>query len=120
MSAQIEDHTFEAIDAKDAAIRKALEMIGLQAQSYAQEELSKPKKHADGTTRPNVDTGRLRNSMTHRLADKSTVVVGTNVTYAPYVEKGTSRARPYPFLKPAVNEHLNEYKRMITVCLQDA
>lgn len=43
-----------------------------------------------------VDTGRLRNSITHRVGveggTKMVAEVGTNVEYAPYQEFGTSRA----------------------------
>lgn len=35
-----------------------------------------------------VDTGQLRQSITHQVVDQ-TGVVGTNVEYAPYVEYGT-------------------------------
>lgn len=37
-----------------------------------------------------VDTGRLRQSITHRI-EGSTGIVGTNVEYAPYVEYGTGK-----------------------------
>lgn len=49
-------HKSEAIAAKDAAIKKALEMIGLQAEGYAKENITRVVA---------VDTGRLRNSITH-------------------------------------------------------
>jgi HK97 gp10 family phage protein len=53
-----------------------------------------------------VDTGRLRSSITHELGVDSRGLVGTvgtNVTYAPYVEFGTSRMRAQPFLRPALD-----------------
>lgn len=118
MDYELKSFREEVLRQKDIAIEKALEMIGLQAQGYAQEELSKPKKHADGTVHPNVDTGRLRNSITHDIEDKNTAVIGTNVKYAPYVEFGTSKSQPYPYLKPAVNEHIREYKQIVKNCLQ--
>jgi len=45
-----------------------------------------------------VDTGRLRNSISTKK-EPNTVIVGTNVSYAPHVEFGTSKmsARPYFF-----------------------
>lgn len=52
-----------------------------------------------------VDTGRLRSSITHALGKDSRSIycdVGTNVEYAPYVEFGTSRQRPQPYLRPAL------------------
>lgn len=45
-----------------------------------------------------VDTGRLRASIHY---DKASGTVGTNVTYAPYIELGTRRMRAQPFLFPA-------------------
>ena len=58
-----------------------------------------------------VDTGRLRNSITH-IVDEGTrhVIIGTNVEYAPYVELGTRHQKPQPFLKPAANDHYSTYK----------
>lgn len=52
-----------------------------------------------------VDTGRLRSSITRELSrDGEGLVmrVGTNVVYAPYVELGTSRVKPRPFLRAAL------------------
>lgn len=37
------------------------------------------------------------------------VYVGTNVTYAQYVELGTRRMSPRPFLRPAITDHISEY-----------
>jgi HK97 gp10 family phage protein len=51
-----------------------------------------------------VDTGRLRASITNQVNPiDSSVIIGTNVKYAPYVEYGTSRMNPQPFLRPAVD-----------------
>lgn len=64
------DNSAEVIEAKNEAIMRALEAIGLQAEGYA--KLKAP-----------VDTGRLRNSITHSLApEEEAVYVGTNVEYA--------------------------------------
>ena len=94
------DNSAEVIEAKNAAVMRALEAIGLQAEGYA--KLKAP-----------VDTGRLRNSITHSLApEEEAVYIGTNVEYAPYVEFGTRRTKAQPFLKPAVQDHAEEYKRI--------
>jgi hypothetical protein len=55
---------------------------------------------------PGVRTGRLRNSITWRIDESVSgvaAIVGTNVEYAGYLERGT-RHMPggYPFLKPAL------------------
>ena len=95
-----QDNTDEVIAGKDAAVMRALEAIGLQAEGYA--KLKAP-----------VDTGRLRNSITHSVAQQEdSVYIGTNVEYAPYVEYGTRRTKAQPYLKPAVQDHAEEYKRI--------
>jgi len=48
-----------------------------------------------------VDTGMLRNSITH-TADMKSARVGTSLSYAPDVEFGTSVQRAQPFLNPAL------------------
>ena len=82
----IETNNMELIkQATTEAIHKALEAIGMQAESYAKLELETPKTHKDGSVRPNVDTGRLVNSITHTMEGDTTAVIGTNVEYAAYV-----------------------------------
>lgn len=56
-------------EAASSQIEKALEKVGLSAERYA--KLACP-----------VDTGRLRNSISH-THDKNTAYIGTNVEYAP-------------------------------------
>ncbi|WP_375374084.1 HK97-gp10 family putative phage morphogenesis protein [Hymenobacter aerilatus] len=49
-----------------------------------------------------VDTGRLRSSIHTEISSNGlSGVVGTNVSYAPFVELGTTRQRAQPFLFPA-------------------
>ena len=98
----------------EQACERALVRMGLQGESFAKKEISRPKPHADGTSRPNVDTGNLKNSISNKVKmNEKSVYIGTNIEYAPYVELGTSRAKAYPFIKPAVTEHSATYKRII-------
>ena len=116
----------ECLSEFEASKDKALEMIGLIAERYAK----------DGAR---VDTGRLRNSITHATAknegvgvyhdnngksysdakavstpEDDAVYIGTNVEYAQYIELGTSRNHgSYPFLRPAAQNHADEYKKII-------
>ena len=91
---------------KDAAIERALEIIGQRAERYAKKDCP-------------VDTGRLRNSIIHQREGKETEIIGTNVEYAPYVEYGTSRNRhPQPFIRPAALNHSDEYKQIAESCLR--
>lgn len=96
------DNTDEVKSAVSDAILAALEAVGLTAEGYA--KLLCP-----------VDTGRLRNSISHAVDEsEKAVYIGTNVEYAPYVEMGTSRTKAQPFLKPAATNHTEEYKALIS------
>lgn len=95
-----EDNAQQIADAIDQALAKALEEVGLVAEGYAKKACP-------------VDTGRLRNSITHQVRpSEKSVYIGTNVEYAPYVELGTSRMKPQPFLRPAAADHENTYKKI--------
>lgn len=64
------------------------------------------KVNASGRPGPNVQTGRLRASISWALGEDELglfAAVGTDVFYAPYVELGTDRAPAYPFLRPALS-----------------
>lgn len=100
------DNTDEIMAAVKRATEKALEMCGLQAEGYAKRLCP-------------VDTGRLRSSITHQV-EGDTAYIGTNVEYAAYVEYGTSKMRAQPYLKPAVANHNDVYKRIIKSCFQNA
>jgi hypothetical protein len=69
-----------------------------------------------------VDTGRLRASIQHKInAGELSVVVGTNVPYAPYVEFMYDLNNPHPgretgqmpFLRPALFQSKDKINRMI-------
>lgn len=54
-----------------------------------------------------VDTGRLRASIgltTSPSPNGLIVRVGSNVEYAGYIERGTSRMRAQPYLEPALRQ----------------
>lgn len=86
--------------------QKALENIGLLAESYA--KLLTP-----------VDTGNLRDRLTHQVVGSDVVYIGTNVEYGKYVELGTSRMSKRPFLEPAIKGHMNEYRLIVQNELKD-
>ena len=100
---KVESNKKEFMDEIDKLIPVALEECGLAAEGYAKKEI---------TIKKAVDTGRLRNSITH-ATDENTAYIGTNVEYAPFVELGTSRQRAKPYLKPAVTDHTREYQEII-------
>lgn len=77
----------------------ALEAVGLRAETHAKEQTP-------------VDTGRLRNSISHTVIDDS-AYIGTNVEYAPYIELGTRKIKAHHMLKRAATEHGNEYRSIV-------
>lgn len=129
---EIKSHKKDFLDEFNLSRDAALEAIGLIAERYAKELCR-------------VDTGRLRNSITHATAkyegavnykdnegktysdakakstpENNAVYIGTNVEYAPYIELGTSKNHgPYPFLQPAAQNHIDEYRRIIESALKD-
>ena len=127
MSIKYTSHLAEANAAVDAAIARALEICGGTAERYAKENLI-----ANGS----VKTGVLLGSITHQPVDKYTEAVGTDVKYATYVELGhnqepgryvpaikkrlvASHVNGKPYLRPAVENHKEEYSRIIQTELSE-
>lgn len=125
MQIRLEDHSGEVYKELEAACQKALEECGLVAEGYA-------KKLCP------VDTGTLRNSITHTVSDgEKAAYIGSPVSYATYVECGTGKYYPggrqtpwtyqdekgnwhlthgqraKPYIKPAVADHAAQYNRII-------
>ena len=101
MSYTYKDNSKEVSDKIKAALLRAMETCGLVAEGYA-------KKLAP------VDTGNLRNSITHTVDEEEPAAyIGTNVEYAPYQELGTIHMAAQPFLKPAVAANANTYRKII-------
>ena len=71
MKVDYKDNSEQVLSAMEKAIKKGLEAIGLTAEGHA-------KKITP------VDTGRLRNSISH-ATDKEAAYIGTNVEYAAFV-----------------------------------
>ena len=66
---------------------------------------SQAKLNASHRPGPLVQTGRLRASIAHELGVDGQGLfanIGSNVEYAIFLEIGTSRMRPYSFLRPAL------------------
>lgn len=130
-SIRIVDNSDLFKNAAAEAIERALEAIGLEAEANA-------KRIA--TEKGVVDTGLLRNSITHAIGGQSaaissykadrgdgkgsysgvaperkvpTVYIGSNVSYSIWQENG-SRGNPgRPFLKPAIEDFKNDYKQIL-------
>lgn len=100
MQFRLVDHSEEIKKALTEAESRALEKVGMFVESEAQENAP-------------VDTGRLRNSITHEV-EGGYAVIGTSVEYATHVELGTSRSRAQPYLRPAIEENRDTIKKIIT------
>lgn len=93
------------------AIVRALEEIGLVAEGAAKRLCP-------------VDTGRLRNSITHALMGNDTVIIGTNVEYGPIQELGGSRRKAANggkgFLRPAVANNQSRFEGIMRKHLKNS
>lgn len=119
------DYSNDVLNEFHDAVLRALERCGEQAEGYAKDLAP-------------VDTGNLRNSISHKVDDgEPAVYIGSNVEYAAYVELGTGKYteggrptpwvyqddngnwhwtagnRAHPFLKPAVADHAQTYRNII-------
>lgn len=104
----IADNTDQVIEAMGLAIARALEAIGIEAESDAADICP-------------VDTGRLRNSITHTIDEGEQVaIIGTNVEYAQYVHNGTSTHAAQPFLTDAVTRNQKKYRSIAEAALKGA
>jgi len=109
-------------------LHRAAEIIGGMAESYAKQEITRVVY--DTPESPNyVRTGHLRNSITYKVRDEGSsvvVTVGSAMEYAPYVELGTGRnyeksgghgtfegMKPRPYLRPAIENHKEQYKAVL-------
>ena len=106
MSYTYRDNTNEVLAALERAKRRGLEAIGLTAEGYAKRETP-------------VDTGRLRNSISHATDDEA-AYIGTNVEYAPYVELGARGRQGKHMLQRSATEHADEYKQIMEDALKNA
>ena len=107
-----------------SAVARALEICGGKGESYAKSLCT-------------VQTGNLRNSITHKPESDDTMLIGAGAEYAPYVELGhhqepgryvpaigkrlvASYVSPKPFLRPAIEGHAAEFRTVIERELKNA
>lgn len=133
MDVKFTDNSEKVKEELQKSVLRALEKCGLVGEGYAKKQCP-------------VDTGELRNSISHLVdEDQKAVYIGTNSEYGPYVELGTGiyategggRPTPWvyqdakgdwhmthgqqaqPFLKPAVADHSDTYRSIIKQELED-
>lgn len=105
----VSDNSGAVIEAKDAAVRRAMEAVGIHLEGEAADALEMDPRR--------VDTGRLKGSMSHSSDDNS-VTVGTNVEYAIYVHEGTRKMAPNAFLKNAFEMNMDQVRQYIIDALR--
>lgn len=114
ISAKVQHNNIDSVMQKtNDSINRALEMIGIEAEKFAKALC--PVGTPESTGIAGYMGGTLRNSIAHQVVMQETAVyVGTNVKYAPYVELGTSKMAKRPYLKPAIEDHIEHYKQIIS------
>lgn len=129
------DNTKKVIDSLDKALTKALKKIGMVAETHAKSLcpadtglLRNSITFALGGSAPNTVSylsdsgasgGMYQGTAPKDSGSEMSVTVGTNVYYAPYVELGHNTVKgtfvnPKPFIRPAVQDHKDEYKKIIS------
>lgn len=101
-SVSLTDHSEEVIAAMKDQVNMWLDLIGEDAASTAADKAP-------------VDTGRLKNSISHAVDEEEPAVyIGTNVEYAPYQEFGTSKGiKGKHFIQFGATAHKAEYKQLL-------
>lgn len=140
------DNTQAILNVLTKTADKILHTIGQRAETNTKKIIK--RKHIIGTPestgKKGYRGGTLLGSITHVVnSSKQSVSIGTNVEYAPYVELGTGPyftpppeweqfgsergsgighgyVKPRPYLRPAIEEHMDEYKQIIEQELRNA
>lgn len=126
-------------NAAQEKILQALEALGIQAEGDVKISMNEVWSE---TGTDIVDTGRLRNSISHQVDEgEKAVYVGTNSEYAAYVHEGTGKyaiggggtpkerwvyrdpatgetrigvpQRPRRFIKKTIEEYVDDYKQLV-------
>lgn len=133
---KFESHKDEVLKAMKEQVQFGLDLIGEEAEGYAKKKCP-------------VDTGRLRNSITHatksngsnrihrykddngktfsqhvgQVTDEMTLVIGTNVVYAIQQETNDNlkheKGQQAHFLRDSVTQHHDRYKKIMKTVLSD-
>jgi HK97 gp10 family phage protein len=67
-----------------------------------------------------VDTGFLQSRIYHQMIGQGIVEVGADTDYASYVEIGTYKMAPQPYLRPAIDSQLPDLEQRMMVALRNA
>lgn len=134
------EYSFESLlpevqKATEEQIAAALEAVGQAAETFVA---------AKAPTNKKTHGSQLKQSITHTVVG-NTAYIGTDVSYAVYVEFGTGKyaeagngrptpwvykddrgdwhrtsgSRAQPFMRPGINDHIEDFKRAIIAHLSD-
>lgn len=95
------------LDVNDAELRRALDRLRAPQRRRAQRDALQAGGYMVETgakRRAPVRTGFLRSSIRAQEANEREVRVVAGAEYAKFVEFGTSRQAPRPYLRPTLNE----------------
>jgi HK97 gp10 family phage protein len=129
MTFKFTSHKDEVLEAlKDNRLR-GLEAVGAKAAGYADRlaprdtgrlhnSITWATQLSEGRSYTYTDDGKgkLKKTFTDNVGEgipDDTVAIGTNVEYALYQEIGASKTAAQPFLRPAVENHLSEYEKIL-------
>lgn len=106
MNVEFTDNSQEVLNDLNNKIPRILEAIGLHLEGEAKDELENDPRR--------IDTGNLRNSISHAVdSGEPAVYIGTNVEYGIYVHEGTVRMEPNRFLKNALERNEDQCRQYI-------
>ena len=75
---------------------------------------------ASGKRNAAVDTGFMRDSISTTISNGGlSAEIGPTASYGAYVEFGTRRMRPQPFMGPAADQHFPEFTEAVARLSQD-
>lgn len=115
-----------------AAIGDAIKAAGMEARTKAVELIQRgpatgrvyekylPRRTHQASApgqAPATDTGRLAASIAFRMESSLVALVVSNVEYAPWLEYGTQRMQPRPFMGPAAQSVRTSLDRRIKAAI---
>ena len=109
---------FSELIAISADLAKASAEVARKAQLVVRKTAADIE--ASGKRNSPVDTGHLRGSIsTTTSIGGLSAEIGPTASYVAYVEFGTRRMRPQPFMGPAADQHFPEFTEAVARLSQD-
>lgn len=115
----------QALEALEQKKDEILEVIGGTIEGYAIDLA--PVGTPETTGIPGYKGGSLRSTIRTERENEDTMMILAGgeqgiyryVSYATYIETGTVKMKAQPYLKPAIENHIDEYKRIFERILNE-